>query len=316
MIKLKNILSEKFNVQPGQVVTFKDMPPFKTPSQIKEEENSVNEMQVVNKKTGKDITRHVLDLLSGKIDKKKFEKLTGLKKESVNESPDVNSLKKIHDAVLKFLKTKKGVGEVKEFPEFPNRYGDNVSTFSVKYNIEDKYNYDLQEIKIEYSTSRVFIPNKGYFSFKTFNDIKNIINKKSSLKESVNEAKTYKKGDKLKIKLKNGKKFDVVFDSYSRTKGVALGKFKDGSGEYDTKPFNLDTIVESVNEADDHEVGMGLSALKESVRSAKIIYDEIKKRNIQELEGWVQHKLTLASDYLNTVAQYMEDLDEYDEKDK
>jgi hypothetical protein len=47
---------------------------------------SVNEMQVVNKKTGKDITRHVLDLLSGKIDKKKFEKLTGLKKESVNES--------------------------------------------------------------------------------------------------------------------------------------------------------------------------------------------------------------------------------------
>jgi iron only hydrogenase large subunit-like protein len=72
----------------------------------------------------------------------------------------------------------------------------------------------------------------------------------------------------------------------------------------------------SVNEADDHEVGMGLSALKESVRSAKIIYDEIKKRNIQELEGWVQHKLTLASDYLNTVAQYMEDLDEYDGKDK
>jgi uncharacterized protein (DUF169 family) len=61
---------------------------------------------------------------------------------------------------------------------------------------------------------------------------------------------------------------------------------------------------------------MGLSALKESVRSAKIIYDEIKKRDIQELEGWVQHKLTLASDYLNTVAQYMEDLDEYDDKDK
>ena len=67
--------------------------------------------------------------------------------------------------------------------------------------------------------------------------------------ESVNEVKTYKKGDKLKIKLKNGKKFDVVFDSYSRTKGVALGKFKNGSGEYDTKPFDLDTIVESVNEA-------------------------------------------------------------------
>jgi hypothetical protein len=89
---------------------------------------------------------------------------------------------KIHDDIFEFLKTKNGVGEVKEFSEFPNRYGDDVSSFSVKYNIEDKYNYDLQEIKIEYSTSRVFIPNKGYFTFKTFNDIKNIINEKSSLK--------------------------------------------------------------------------------------------------------------------------------------
>jgi len=116
---------------------------------FKPQENSLNEMQVVNKKTGKDITRYVLDLLSGKIDKKKFEKLTGLKKESVNEE-------------------------------------------------------------------------------------------------------------------------------------------------------------------DDHEVGMGLSSLKSSVRSAKVIYDNIKKRNIEELDGWVQEKLTLASDYLKNVADYMEDLDEYD----
>ena len=90
------------------------------------------------------------------------------------------------------------------------------------------------------------------------------------------------------------------------------------SGKIDKKKFEKLTGLkkESVNEADDHEVGMGLYALKESVRSAKIIYDEIKKRDIQELEGWVQHKLTLASDYINTVAQYMEDLDEYDDKDK
>ena len=65
----------------------------------------------------------------------------------------------------------------------------------------------------------------------------------------ISEAKQYKKGDKLKIKLPNGKKFDVVFVDYSRTKGVALGKFRDNHGEYDTKPFSLDSIVESVNEA-------------------------------------------------------------------
>lgn len=59
---------------------------------------------------------------------------------------------------------------------------------------------------------------------------------------------------------------------------------------------------------------MGLSSLKTSVRSAKIIYDEIKKRNLQELEGWVQEKLTKSSDYLQTVADYMQDYDEYKKK--
>jgi len=141
-MKLKDYLP---NIELGKVYS----DPYATAFKPVKEENSVNEMQVVNKKTGKDITKHVLDLLSGKIDKKKFEKLTGLKKESVNE-------------------------------------------------------------------------------------------------------------------------------------------------------------------VDDHEVGMGLSSLKSSVRSAKIIYDNIKKRNIEELEGWVQEKLTLASDYLKNVADYMEDLDEYD----
>jgi len=69
---------------------------------------------------------------------------------------------------------------------------------------------------------------------------------------------------------------------------------------------------ESLLNEDDHEVGMGLSSLKSSVRSAKTIYDNIKKRNIEELEGWVQEKMTLAADYLKNVADYMEDLDEYD----
>jgi hypothetical protein len=65
----------------------------------------------------------------------------------------------------------------------------------------------------------------------------------------VNEANQYKKGDKLKIKLPNGKKFDVVFVDYSGTKGIAFGKFKI-DGEVATKPFSLSSIVESVNESD------------------------------------------------------------------
>ena len=65
----------------------------------------------------------------------------------------------------------------------------------------------------------------------------------SRLKESDLDqiGKKYKKGDKLKIKLKNGKEFDLTFDSYMKQKGMAFGKF-DG----DTKPFSLDTIKEAV----------------------------------------------------------------------
>ena len=65
--------------------------------------------------------------------------------------------------------------------------------------------------------------------------------------ESVDEAeKKYKKGDKLKVKLKNGKEFDITFDSYSSNKGIAFGKI-DG----DKKPFSLDAVVNEAEKKDD-----------------------------------------------------------------
>jgi hypothetical protein len=62
------------------------------------------------------------------------------------------------------------------------------------------------------------------------------------------ENKKYKKGDKLKIKLKNGKEFDVVFVDYSGTEGIVFGKFKNKEGENVTKLFSLSSIVETINE--------------------------------------------------------------------
>jgi hypothetical protein len=83
-------------------------------------------------------------------------------------------------------------------------------------------------------------------------------------------------------------------------------------GKVYSNPYATAFKVQETIKEDDHEVGMGLSSLKSSVRSAKTIYDNIKKRNIEDLDGWVQEKMTLASDYLKSVADYMEDLDEYD----
>jgi|TARA_B110000305_G_C19087822_1_gene469320 hypothetical protein len=110
----------------------------------------------------------------------------------------------------------------------------------------------------------------------------------------------------MSTKLKN-----ILSEINWEGKEVELGKvytFKD------TPPFKTPTQLKEESEEQDHEVGMGMSSLKTSVRSARVIYDEIKKRDLQELDGWVQEKLTLASDYLKTVAEFMQDLDEY-EKD-
>ena len=50
----------------------------------------IDEMQAVNKKTGKDITKHLIAYLEKKISKEEFEKLTGLKKDKIKVSEATN----------------------------------------------------------------------------------------------------------------------------------------------------------------------------------------------------------------------------------
>jgi hypothetical protein len=193
----------------GKFLTEASFHALNNPRMKKSLSNLVKDKKVENPETGRQVSvqtavsnpEHPAHDKAVQIKKSLLQRLKGMvKNESINESLDV---KKVHNDILKFLKTKKGV-EIQDYSDFPNKYGDNVSTYQVKYDIEDKFNYKKQEIKIEYSTSRVFIPNKGYFSFKTINDIKNIIDKKSSLKESVNEGcwKGYKQ---VGGKMKNGR---------------------------------------------------------------------------------------------------------------
>jgi len=77
--------------------------------QIKE--SYVNEMQAVNKETGKDITRHILDYMEKKITKKEFEELTGLSKNEAldpvgKEDDDINNDGKV-DKTDKYLANKR-----------------------------------------------------------------------------------------------------------------------------------------------------------------------------------------------------------------
>ena len=49
----------------------------------------MDEMKVVNKKTGKDITKHLLDYMEGKIDKKKPPSITILVTPLITDSPAI-----------------------------------------------------------------------------------------------------------------------------------------------------------------------------------------------------------------------------------
>ena len=104
------------------------------------------------------------------------------------------------------------------------------------------------------------------------------------------------------IKLK-----DILEESNFGGYNVELGRVYT---DKDLPPFKTPSQVKE-EKKDTHEVAMGLSSMKTSVRSAKIIYDEIKKRDLKELDGWVQEKLTLSADYLKTVAEYLQDMEEY-----
>lgn len=100
------------------------------------------------------------------------------------------------------------------------------------------------------------------------------------LKEPINESKKYTKGDELHVKLKSGKEFDIVFDSYSSTDGIAFGRI-DG----ETKPFSLNAVVESVNEAKKFSPLEVLKYLgKQGYSASKIKFD-------RELGGAMSFKL-------------------------
>lgn len=110
--------------------------------------------------------------------------------------------------------------------------------------------------------------------------------------ESVNEAKKYKKGDELKVKLKNGKEFDITFDSYSSNKGIAYGKI-DG----DRKTFSLDAVVsESLTEAKEMSK-KEVRDLKIKINNARTIGKYFTKDEVEFLQSLFESTVNEARAY-------------------
>ena len=89
---------------------------------------------------------------------------------------------KLHEETLKHLESFKGVHEVKELLQVPNKYGDNVSNYTAFYNYQDKHNTSLIDIGVRWDEGIMFIQNEGYFPFESFNDIKANIKKHTKIK--------------------------------------------------------------------------------------------------------------------------------------
>jgi hypothetical protein len=141
------------------------------------------------------------------------------------------------------------------------------------------------------------------------------LRRERGLEEDYNpmmENKTYKKGDKLKIKLPNGKEFDVVFDTYSKQDGVALGKFKDENGEYDIKPFDLSSVLNEdldVGHQDD-EPHMLKSELIRAGKMIQMLYQKIDKYDRMggevDFPQWWQKKIINANAMLDSAFDYLD----------
>jgi len=176
----------------------------------------MDEMQVVNKKTGKDITKHVLALLSGKIDKKKFEKLTGLKKESVTEAITPPNSKKVEAL-------KKAVQKINR------KYKVQVSKIGpTKGEVEIELG-DGNHPDRDYHAINKLVSKLGIKKYSIFNE--SVIEEKMDLFVEENVPTDASKWSYYKAQAK--KKFDVYPSAYAN--GWAAKKYKAAGGGWKKK---------------------------------------------------------------------------------
>jgi len=233
---------------------------------IKKAKSKLNEsLEATNKKTGKDVTKHVNDYMAGDIDKKEFEKLTGLKKESVNE--DIDGLK-VGMTVLDGMNDQLKVIKIapKSIHLKPLTYKGPISIFpdDFLHNDASGNDYDIDD-------------------FWTMFD----------LKESVNEATKHTivvyNGKRLAVepgdieRLKSGK--DVVGNS---TKYAGQEEWIQAKGKW--------KIVESINENED-PFGLGVSP-----HFSKIHKMALKKFNVKSLKEIPKDKQEEVLTYIDTLA--------------
>ena len=65
-------------------------------------------------------------------------------------------------------------------------------------------------------------------------------------------------------------------------------------------------VTESLEEVDDSQTSMAYASLERAMKYSKGIYKKMKEQNIEDVDGWVFAKITLADDYLKSVYSYLD----------
>ena len=292
-------------------------------------------MQVVNKKTGKDITRHILDLLSGKIDKKEFEKLTGLKKEmkETKSAPEGHYFTKSGNLVKgRLTKDAKERGATKSDPKDKMRS---------KIPPVTQYNEDLD---LGHQDDEPHMLKKDLYDIVQYaSKLYKQLDKYDKMDGEVDfphwwQSKVIKARDYIS-KAQHYLEFEENEPAIDATIAEKKGKDHDGDGDIDSDDYlaardkaikkamnkvsevikvktpeeaakiskeNPEADIEVVEEGDhyDYEGKMAHSQLLSIVKNSRDLFNMIGEDD--QLKAWVQSKLTKAEDYLDAVKTYLD----------
>ena len=72
-------------------------------------------------------------------------------------------------------------------------------------------------------------------------------------------------------------------------------------------------VKRHLKEVDDSQVPMAYASLEKSKEYSEMIYQKMKERDVQNVDGWIFAKLTLAEDYLKSVFVYLDGKDGLDD---
>lgn len=128
-----------------------------------------------------------------------------------------------------------------------------------------------------------------------------------------------KSNDPVKVKL-GGPEYDKMVRDLEQFLAHLYVKYQNAEISENSKLEIKKIVSEEIarvkrhlKEVDDSQVPMAYASLEKSKEYSEMIYQKMKESDVQNVDGWVFAKLTLAEDYLKSVFVYLDGKDGLDD---